>query len=157
MAVLQKILVPLLAVNDTTLSVIEVNFKSKDFVNKGDVLMVFETSKTTFEVIAETDGYVKIYCEVGKDYDVNEVAIEIYDLAEEITIEQIKNIHAQPDVVQPNVEVKLNFQGSTMYSIAAEKLMIDHQIKAVVFEGFDLVTVKDINSYLYPGLKEEVQ
>ena len=96
MALLQKILVPLLAVNDTTLSVIEVNFKSKEFVQKGNVLMVFETSKTTFEVVAEVDGFIKIFCEVGKDYDVNEVALEIYEKVEEIVIEDKHVQHTLP-------------------------------------------------------------
>ena len=46
MALLQEIAVPLLAVNDTSLSVVEMNFVSGQFVKKGDYIMVFETSKT---------------------------------------------------------------------------------------------------------------
>ena len=158
MAVLQKILVPLLAVNDTTLSVIEINFTSKEFVKKGSVLMVFETSKTTFEVVAETDGFVKIFCEVGKDYNVNEVAVEIYDNIDEIVIDEIiseKTLKNNNNV--SSNEMKPNYQGSTLYSIAAEKLMNTNKISSDVFVGYEMVTVKDINSYLYPDSIEKVK
>lgn len=39
-----------------------------------DLLLVFETSKTTYDVEAEADGYVQYFCETGKDYEVNTIA-----------------------------------------------------------------------------------
>ncbi|MCX6208488.1 MAG: hypothetical protein NTZ59_03015 [Bacteroidetes bacterium] len=82
MAVLQQIAVPLLAVNDTFLTVVEVNFNQKAAVKKGDIVMVFETSKTTYEVIAEADGFIKLMCEAGNDYAVNDIVAEIYSSAD---------------------------------------------------------------------------
>ena len=78
MALLQEILVPLLAVNDTTLTVVEIALSTGAKINKGDLLMVLETSKTTYDVEAETSGYIQYLCETDKDYTVNEVVARIY-------------------------------------------------------------------------------
>ena len=78
MALLQEILVPLLAVNDTTLTVVEIALSTGAKINKGDLLMVLETSKTTYDVEAETSGYIQYLCEPDKDYAVNEVVARIY-------------------------------------------------------------------------------
>jgi pyruvate/2-oxoglutarate dehydrogenase complex dihydrolipoamide acyltransferase (E2) component len=90
MAVLQQIAVPLLAVNDTFLTVVEINFSNKSAVQKGDVVMVFETSKTTYEVIADAEGYIQLMCEVGNDYAVNDIVAMIYsseaEIVDEVTI-----------------------------------------------------------------------
>ena len=84
MALIQEIKVPLLAVNDTSLTVVEMNFTTGSAVKKGDLLMVFETSKTTYDVEAETDGYIQYYCEAGHDYEVNEIVAKIFEQESEI-------------------------------------------------------------------------
>ena len=85
MAVLQQILVPLLSVNDTILTVAEISFSNGDQVRKGDQLMVFETSKTTYDVISESDGFVEYQCISGNDYAVNEIVAVVYSSAEEVS------------------------------------------------------------------------
>ena len=58
MALLQEIQVPLLAVNDTILTVAELSYATGTKVKKGDVVMILETSKTTYDVEAgQTDIY----------------------------------------------------------------------------------------------------
>lgn len=84
MSLLQEIQVPLLAVNDTTLTVVEVNYTSGSPVKKGDVVMVFETSKTTYDVEAQADGYIHYLCQQGNDYEVNTIVANIYSEAGEI-------------------------------------------------------------------------
>ncbi len=84
MAVLQEIKVPLLAVNDTMLTVAELSFSNGEKVTSGNVLMVFETSKTTFDVEAEAAGYVQYTCEAGKDYEVGVVVATIFSEAGEV-------------------------------------------------------------------------
>jgi pyruvate/2-oxoglutarate dehydrogenase complex dihydrolipoamide acyltransferase (E2) component len=78
MALLQNITVPLLAVNDNILTVVEISFKQGDLVKKGDTVMVFETSKTTYPVEAEVEGYIQYYCKEGNDYEVNHKVACIY-------------------------------------------------------------------------------
>ena len=83
MALLQEIQVPLLAVNDTSLTVVEVVLSTGAKVSKGDLLMVLETSKTTYDVEAGAEGYIQYLCEQDRDYEVNEVVARIYSEAAE--------------------------------------------------------------------------
>ena len=84
MAIVQQIKVPLLSVNDTSLTVVEVLFPYGAMVKKGDIIMVFETSKTTHDVEAEVEGYVEYLCKSDSDYAVNFVVANIYSLATEV-------------------------------------------------------------------------
>src|SRR5689334_12907701 len=86
MALLQEIQVPLLAVNDTSLTVVEISFPNGSLVKKGDMVMVFETSKTTYDVEAASDGYIQYLCEADHDYEVNTVVARIYSEATETVI-----------------------------------------------------------------------
>ncbi len=83
MALLLEIDVPLLAVNDTTLTVAELSFANGSKVVKGDVLMVFETSKTTYDVEAGSEGFIQYCCETDHDYEVGVVVARIYSEAAE--------------------------------------------------------------------------
>src|ERR1700754_3836141 len=89
MAVLQEIAVPLLAVNDTTLTVVDMAFANGKQVKKDDIVLVFETSKTTYEVLAEASGFIQYSCETGRDYEVNEIVARIFSTAEEVINEVV--------------------------------------------------------------------
>src|SRR4051812_8356756 len=86
MAILQEIKVPLISVNDTSLTVVELIVQHGDKIQKGDAVMVFETSKTTYDVAAESDGYIEVLCEAGKDYEVNDVVAKIHSKASDVPI-----------------------------------------------------------------------
>lgn len=158
MAILQQITVPLLAVNDTFLTVAEVNFTQKAAVKKGDIIMVFETSKTTYEVIAEVDGFIKLMCEADNDYAVNDIVAEIYSSADEIKIEEKKNVEvitskaATTDVSK----IGFNYTGTTLFSIAAQTLLALKNISSDVFAGYEMVTAKDVELYFNPSLANKV-
>jgi pyruvate/2-oxoglutarate dehydrogenase complex dihydrolipoamide acyltransferase (E2) component len=83
MPLLQEIKVPLVAVNDTSLTVVEIAYSNGHPVKKGDAVMVFETSKTTYDVEAEADGYIQYRCETDRDYEVGVVVAQIFSTAEE--------------------------------------------------------------------------
>src|SRR5258708_33999096 len=95
MALLQEISVPLLAVNDTSLTVVEIAFSNGAKVKKGDLIMVFETSKTTYDVEAPEEGYIQYLCETDEDYAVNEIVARIYSEAAEAHTAPAA-IHASP-------------------------------------------------------------
>lgn len=152
MAVLQQIAVPLLAVNDTFLTVVEVIFNQKAAVKKGDIVMVFETSKTTYEVIAEADGFIKYNCEQGNDYAVNDIVAEIYSSADEIKIEEkkvVEVITSKPASASVS-KVEFNYTGTTLFSLAAQTLLAQKNISPDVFAGYEMVTAKDIQLHLNP-------
>ncbi len=84
MPIVQEIKVPLLAVNDTALTVVELSFEPGSLVKKGDIIIVFESSKTTYDVMAEAEGYISYLCETGEDYEVNEIIANIFSSKEEL-------------------------------------------------------------------------
>ena len=158
MAVLQQIAVPLLAVNDTFLTVVEVNFNQKAAVKKGDIVMVFETSKTTYEVIAEADGFIKLMCEAGNDYAVNDIVAEIYASADEIVVEEKKVVEvivSKPAIANVS-KAEFNYTGTTLFSLAAQSLLQEKNISPDVFSGYEMVTAKDIQLHLNPNAFDEV-
>lgn len=145
MALLQEITVPLLAVNDTTLTVVDVAFPNGQPVKKGDIILVFETSKTTYEVIAEADGFVQYLCEAGRDYDVNQVVARIFTSASEIVKEPKTAKREQPQRAQ---EIKSNivndWTGDTLFSLEAIRLIESMHIDKSVFKGRDFVSRLDV-------------
>ncbi len=154
MALLQEIKVPLLAVNDTMLTVVEMNFASGDKVKKGDLLLVFETSKTTYDVEAEADGYVQYFCETGKDYEVNTMVAKIGSELEDLekinllsivapTIPQAENLHRP--------EIKSSWKGDTVFSDEALLILKSANADISVFKGQDFVSKADAEEIL--GLK----
>jgi pyruvate/2-oxoglutarate dehydrogenase complex dihydrolipoamide acyltransferase (E2) component len=153
MAVLQQIAVPLLAVNDTFLTVVEINFIQKAAVKKGDIVMVFETSKTTYEVIAEADGFIKLMCEAGNDYAVNDIVAEIYSSADEIVVEEKKVVVVAQgfNPVELVSKAAFNYTGTTLFSLAAQHLLQEKNISPDIFAGYEMVTAKDIQLHLNPN------
>ncbi len=158
MAVLQEIKVPLLAVNDTSLTVVAISFTSGQKVKKGDQLMVFETSKTTYEVEAEAEGYVQYFCETGKDYEVNELVAKIFTDASEL--ETLSNgkpvLNGQRATVPAAASASpAQWNGDTLFSAAAEKLLLSTGASRALFSGRDFVSKAEVETLL--GIGQPVQ
>src|ERR1700712_1078836 len=146
MGLLKEIIVPLLAVNDTSLTVVEIGFKNGQPVKKGDQLMVFETSKTTYEVMSETDGFIQFLCETGKDYEVNTIVAQIFSDASEVA----ETKPPPPDAVvdaQPAVAAAL-FTGDPLFSNEALHLINSAGLDKSVFSGKDFVARQDVEDRL---------
>ncbi len=178
MALLQEIQVPLLAVNDTTLTVVELGFLSGARVNKGDVVMVFETSKTTYDVEAGADGYIQYFCETERDYDVNTVVARIYSEAGEAAAPVAPvmpppartptgasptgaspaaaysvaaySVAGTPVAVESPAAPLRYWEGETLFSREATRLIDEHGIDRAAFAGRDLVTGADVVGYMQP-------
>jgi pyruvate/2-oxoglutarate dehydrogenase complex dihydrolipoamide acyltransferase (E2) component len=146
MALIQEILVPLLAVNDTTLTVVEIPLAAGSRVRKGDLIMVFETSKTTYDVEAPGDGYIQYLCEADHDYEVNTVVAKIYSEEAEVMAEARPSLNGH--VIEPAVAP--HWEGETVYSHEAERLIGSSGIDRTVFRGRDFVSAADVSNYLQP-------
>ena len=149
MALLQQIPVPLLAVNDTTLTVVEITRRSGEPVRKGDQLMVFETSKTTYEVVAEADGFVEFLCEVDGDYEVGAVVARIFSEAAEVATRQAPAQTGGPEQPVPPASkdiVPAVWEGETLFSQAALQLMEARAIARGAFAGRDFVSARDVEA-----------
>lgn len=156
MALLQEIQVPLLAVNDTSLTVVEVCFEHGDAVKKGDLIMVFETSKTTYDVEAAFDGYIQYLCEPDHDYEVNTVVARIYSGAEEVSTSGMAGPAERRDFASPAAAGDGNWGGETLFSREAARLMGEAGVAPSVFAGRDLVTGGDVLEFLQPAAASAV-
>lgn len=146
MALLQEIKVPLLAVNDTSLTVVDVAFSTGHFVKKGTIVLVFETSKTTYEVVAEADGFIQYICEAGKDYEVNDVVAKVFSMESEIEKQGVNENRTdlQHSTFQKNLAPVTEWAGNTLFSLEAIRLIESLNIDKSVFKGRDFVSRKDV-------------
>lgn len=147
MPILQEIKVPLLAVNDTSLTVVNIVFAQGAFVKKGDMVLVLETSKTTYDVFAETDGFIGYDCISGEDYEVNEIVAKIFsDESEVVKNEKIND----KKIVSVNISEKAHehWEGETLFSPAAISLIESSGISPAIFKGFDFVSREDVEAKL---------
>jgi pyruvate/2-oxoglutarate dehydrogenase complex dihydrolipoamide acyltransferase (E2) component len=157
MPVLQSIKVPLISVNDTSLTVVDILFSTGDKVRKGDIILVFETSKTTYNVEAEADGYIQYLCELSSDYEVNDIVAGIYsDPAEiKITTEKKKDIPSNPSLDE-TIEPAGVWEGDTLFSVAAIALINSSGADHSLFKGKDFVSRKDVELILGISNKKNI-
>ena len=153
MALIQQIKVPLIAVNDTTLTIVEINVENGTQIKIGDLIMVFETSKTTYEIHAESDGFIKVLAEVNADYEVNTIVAEVFNTKEE-TIQVSKKLKQEEikkyDLINTsNTQsqfAKKVFFGTAIFSHSAKHLLETLNADISLFEGWDMVTKEDVET-----------
>ena len=152
MAVVQKIIVPLLAVNDTFLTIVEKCYTDRAAVKKNDILLVLETSKTTYDLIAEEDGFIKYSCEIGQDYAVNDLIAEIYgsesEISNEVASPSINKTSSGIKEIQSLPEIQQVYDGKTLFSNHAKVFIEQNNISPESFAGYDMVTVEDVKFLL---------
>lgn len=147
MAVLQEIKVPLISVNDTSLTVVNILFAQADKVKQGDIVLVFETSKTTYDVVAEVDGFIAYQCVLDADYDVNEMVATIFSEKTEVP-EKVVVPEKQPAAhfmeADNLVDAIGTWEGETLFSPAAIELMLSEGMSKTLFKGKDFVSKNDV-------------
>jgi pyruvate dehydrogenase E2 component (dihydrolipoamide acetyltransferase) len=181
MALLQEIPVPLLAVNDTTLTVVEISFPNGARVKKGDNIMVFETSKTTYDVAAPEDGFIQYLCEADRDYEVNEVVARIYSEEAEAQAAaapprpavaagqaaatghivatgqpapingHVKTAFSSPEPTASDAVELPYWEGETVFSHEADRLIAAAGLDKAAFKGKDFVSATDVQHLLQPA------
>ncbi|MGG9972128.1 2-oxo acid dehydrogenase subunit E2 [Ferruginibacter sp. SUN002] len=145
MAILQEIKVPLISVNDTSLTVVSLLNATGDAVKKGEIILVFETSKTTYDVVAEADGFIQYLCEEGNDYEVNDVVAKIFSEANEVEKVTAPSLQkSKQSVKAPAVKIVSDWEGETLFTTAALELMEAKGISNSVFAGRDFVNKQDV-------------
>lgn len=152
MSLLKDITVPLIAVNDTSLTVVELSCANGSPVKKGDTIMVFETSKTTYNVEAETNGYIQYLCEAGNDYEVNDIVAKIFSEATEVVIapEGISKNGAPKKSLSETTGITAQpaWEGETLFSHKAMSLMKEKGVSNEKFSGKDFVSEADVKMLL---------
>ena len=161
MALIHEIKVPLLSVNDTSLTIVDILVSNGSEVKVGDLLMIFETSKTTYEIHAETNGFIKILSEKDNDYDVNTLVAAIYSSKEETDFDPntkvLSEIQNKSDTVNKNnANTFINqFRGSARFSESALQLIEELKADVSIFEGWDMVSKEDVERIVLKKTKEK--
>ena len=151
MALLQEIKVPMLAVNDTSLTVVELGFTNGQRVKKGDNLMVFETSKTTYDVAAETEGFVQYLCNIDEDYEVNETVAKIFSDAAEAVVMPSSDRENKRDGIDKGGGIPIAepvWKGEPLFSEEAQRLLESSGANKSLFAGRGFVSRGDVEEAL---------
>ena len=159
MPIVQEIKVPLLAVNDTSLTVVELPCAPGSQIKRGDIIIVFESSKTTYDVAAEADGFISYLCETGEDYEVNEIIANIYSTVQELpALPEAKSKKAATVASKEHFEeAEAIWEGDTMFSPLAIQLMKANNISMGVFKGKDFVSKTDVEEKLGIAKKTNIK
>jgi pyruvate dehydrogenase E2 component (dihydrolipoamide acetyltransferase) len=141
-----KLKIPQENANDDFVTVTNFFFKNGSFVNKGDLLLEFETSKATIEYEAPTSGILSFEnLEVGSQIEVNTVFAE---LLEEVSQTKAGSKISKSSVIKKDDDLLTKENPILNYSDAAIKLK-DKNIS--IKSSNRWVTSKDfqLKPYLY--------
>nr|WP_276020528.1 2-oxo acid dehydrogenase subunit E2 [Acetivibrio straminisolvens] len=136
---MQEIFVPQESVNDEFVRISKLYFKSGDYVNSGQAILEFETSKVNVCIDSEFDGYIEFFCKEGDELRVGELICRIYDSMP--CTDSKDNYHIKNDT-ENHDEIE------TIYSKAALELIESSKINKAVFQGRDLVNVDDVKNVI---------
>jgi acetyltransferase-like isoleucine patch superfamily enzyme len=136
---LQNLIISQDSVNDEKVLIVTIFFKDGDEVNKGDLIIEYETSKAIMSIEAEQNGFVFYNCSEG-DYvfigssvgEINSIKFKS-DIAENVIVpDTLINIKANENKLQ------------TLFSNKARKLILQYEISEEVFYADDLVNEEDV-------------
>jgi len=124
-------------------------------VKTGDVLMVLETSKTTHDVEAEADGYIQYFCEIQGEYEVNKTIAKIFTGTNDFdTRTPDSTVREEIIDIQTAGTITANWEGQTLFSEQALRLIELSASNPSLFKGRDFVSRADVEALLGRSLKE---
>jgi acetyltransferase-like isoleucine patch superfamily enzyme len=141
--VLQNLIISQDSVNDDKVLIVTTFFKDGDVVNKGDLIIEYETSKAIMTIEAEQNGFVFYNCLEG-DY------VFIGSRVGEINSKKIKS-ELETNIIVPETLISIKAQenkSQTLFSNKARKLLLQNEITEEVFYGIDFVNDQDVLLYI---------
>ena len=135
MKVIQEILAPQETANDRSIEITNLCFQNGDKVFKGDVILDFETTKSSVSIEAEADGFIYYFCSKGDDVEVGNLLLHITKSPGE-KLKQSKKSSSKKN--SKNDETKVNFSRSALELIALENISKDK------FNDMLFVTEEDV-------------
>jgi len=124
---------PRLSVNEDNLTVSKLNFTSGDYVKSGEIIAELETTKASFEILAETSDVIQYFVAEGS-------IIAVEDL-----------IASQGE--NKTVETKSSSEG-TVFTKAAQSLIRKYKIDLKRFEDMNIVRSEDVSKLLRERTKK---
>ena len=140
---LQNLIISQDSVNDEKVLIVSTFFKDGDKVNKGDLIIEYETSKAIMSIEAEENGFVFYNCLEGDYVFIGSSVAEINTI--KVKSEILNNIEVPETLI--NINAKENTL-QTLFSNKARKLLLENQISEEVFDSADLVNEQDVLLYI---------
>jgi len=133
-----EIKVPQINANDESVVLVEWAAAEGARINEGELLAVLETSKITYELVAQTDGYLHTVGQIGQEYDCGYIIGFITEEANETT---------KDDRV---VTLEDRDQGELIFTKAAEDLLELSDLSRTDFAelGKKLIREEDVKQML---------
>jgi sugar O-acyltransferase (sialic acid O-acetyltransferase NeuD family) len=129
-------------VSDDSYKVVSVDFKDGTFIEKGDVILCIETSKTAIEIEAQQEGYIFYDIQENDQVVVGQTIAIITDSETFDKIWFASNTDKKKAIEIPKNELDINI------SKPAQKLIDLHTIDINVFKGKSFLTKEDVENYL---------
>jgi hypothetical protein len=98
-----EVFVPRESVNDRSVVVQRIHVLNKSPVQRGDIVVCIETSKTVIELGAPSDGYVKHQLSVGDELGISEKIFSIHDDLNEFDNVELPRLHDDDKCVSPTL------------------------------------------------------
>ena len=132
----EKILLPKLAMAMKQGKIVEWKIKEGEWVKTGDIVMVIETEKVTYEWESSASGYLHILSELGKIYPVEETVALLAQTEEELKeLQAAQPVPEMPEtgdeVVEPSAPTASNNpknKGRIKITPIAKKLAKKHNL-----------------------------
>lgn len=139
------ILVPRLSSNDDTMQVLEWYINDKELIQKGDDLVLFETSKLAIDIQCESTGYILQHCREGENVSIGSPLASIYTELRELEEDLANGIN----LMQVNGFDKIQDDDiNTKFTEAAREYIKNNNIDPRQFENLEMVTVKIIKEII---------
>ncbi|MBL7739740.1 MAG: NeuD/PglB/VioB family sugar acetyltransferase [Chitinophagaceae bacterium] len=133
-------------VSDDSYKVTSLLFKNGASVKKGDLIGSFETSKADVDIESPVSGYVFYNCSEGGLVTVGSLFAAI---AETDTLPASYFEENAPKQVPPSVQDTPHFPDNVRVSRPAERLIREHNIDILAFQGKSIIEKKDVEEYIY--------
>ena len=143
-------------VNDDSVIISKILFKTGDKVKADELVAEIETSKALVEISCQASGYIKCLCKENQEVTIGEKLFEIYSEK----IEKDKNLNTDKinignDDEKSEIILDKRKQFTTKFSSKAEKYIKTNSIDKKLFDKLNFVTVNEIDKLLNNDLSPE--
>lgn len=144
MAIIERLIIEKVSANDDFATISVLNYKNGDYIESGAILMEYESSKASSEIIANTSGYVRYLCQVMDIVNVGTSVVEIYDS----NYESDRNEREVINMEETNQLVSGLSSKKPQITKLAAKLLVQYGLNEHLFYGKDLVNKYDVENYI---------
>ena len=126
---LEEIYLELDSVNDDFVYFTDIFFKENDFVEEGDLIAVFESSKASIDIEANTSGYLKI----------------LFDIEAEQVKSGSKIFQIYDEELAGGEEINTKIEETILEDKLISKEVLSRNIDLKEFKDYDIITLSQLD------------